>query len=104
MTKAKRKPDDDAEQGGAAASMHARPLFTLEDARMLQDLYVRGQGKRLVSAGIYTGRQLRAWREAGLIDTVDGVRGGIQAALTARGLSLLPAALQMIAASPGMSR
>lgn len=103
MRNTKRKSDDDAEQGGASVSMHAEPL-TYEDARMLQDFYVRGGAKRPVNAGGYTGRQLRGWREDGLIDTIDGVRGGIHAALTVRGLSRLPDALQIIAASPGMAR
>ncbi len=99
-----RKADDDAEQGGAAVSMHAEPKLTLEDARMIEGLYVRGGAKKLVSAGMYSSRQLRDWRERGLIDTVVGLKGGVQAALTVRALQLLAPALQLIAASPGASR
>jgi hypothetical protein len=102
----------DSDSDGSAAGRPVQPhaehvaLASLADAKVIEDLYLRGGGGKFIEARNVSLRDLTRLREAGLIETQEGLRLGAapMAQLTARGLQALVTAHQMIDAAGKAAR
>lgn len=99
MQTAKRRSGDDQNgQSGGPAGGTGRGdgvNLTIDQAKAIEDLYLRGGATRQVPATATPILVLRQIREAGFVETLAGPRG-TTAKLTARGLSALPEASQIV--------
>ncbi len=82
-------PGGAAIQPGPAPANEDEHQLTIEDARSIEDFYLRGGATRHVPVRTQTIQQLRRMREAGLIETLQDVRGKDTARLTPRAMQRL---------------